>query len=78
MKLISWNIWGMPLINPNSYTSPIKVIQQTIDNFDKTHELHLYIAIWVRSIIHIIKYNMLWIMILNFATHHRCGFIHFS
>lgn len=66
MKLISWNIWGMPLINPNSYTSPIKVIQQTIDNFDKTHELQIFSIqecwVWRAGIFHWITKQMIYII----------------
>lgn len=66
MKLISWNIWGMPFVNPNSYSAPIKSIQQTINNFDKTYELQVFSIqecwVWRAGAFHWITTNLIEIL----------------
>ena len=42
MKLINWNIWGMPFANPNSYSSSMKSIQEIVNNFDENSGLQIF------------------------------------
>lgn len=41
MKLISWNIWGMPFMNPKSYASTIEIIQNLVNDYKKSDELQI-------------------------------------
>jgi hypothetical protein len=42
MKLINWNIWGMPFVNPDSYSSSIRSIQETVNNFEENSGLQIF------------------------------------
>ena len=56
----------MPIINPNSYTSTIKSMQQIVDNFDKTHELQIFSVqecwVWRAGVFHWITKQMIYII----------------
>ena len=63
MKLINWNIWGMPFANPNSYSSSVKSIQETVNNFSENSGLQIFSIqecwVWRAGAFHWITKNLI-------------------
>jgi hypothetical protein len=63
MKLINWNIWGMPFVNPNSYSSSVKSIQETVNIFDENSGLQIFSIqecwVWRAGAFHWITKNLI-------------------